>query len=436
MPHHCLLEITALLSVFFTSTVISFVDHHFDSSFSAKRHRRFYYSGLIRCDQHIQFSTRLELLKQSNPRRQIFLNVQPSEEYSDDFDDKAIRLQATDFFNELRGSKSLVAISDLASSYYFEEMLQDGVVTKKTLSDLAGGRRQMNFELFYSVCSSLNQFQDDYFEKLSVNEGEIERRDEARKSFNELRGEGSKVSLAALKELYYFDEMLADGVITKDKLSDVVGKKRLLDFDSFYKVVLEFDKLNRVKTESSNPDVEANQTSNEVSITSHINDTAHSPASDRDEEMEIRREMTEDEVENARIADEKEARDTAAVLDLFDKLSSGSEKASVESFKGWSFIKNMITEKVIEESTVDCLTGLLGITDSELNLSEFEQLLRLFDESTGSGIIEVKSPTHDIHFFLSIFFIVTLNCVMIPPSYGTPLTLLYCIVLCYFRTTT
>ena len=403
MAYHSLLEITALLLVLFTSTVICFVGQHFDSSFSLKSHQRLFYSEYIQCDRRIKFFSTVKLRKHSSLLRQTFLNVKTSEEYTDDFDDKAIRLQATDFFNELRGSKSLVAISDLASSYYFEEMLQDGVVTKKILSDLAGGRRQMNFELFYSVCSSLNQLQDDYFEKLSVNEGEIERRDEARTLFNELRGEESKASLAALKELYYFDEMLADGVITKKKLSDIAGKKRLLDFDSFYKIVQEFDKLNRVETESSSLEVEVNQTSNEVSTVSHVKNTTHSAASDRYEEMEIRREMTEDEVENARIADEKEARDTAAVLGMFDKLSCGSEKVSIENFKEWSVIKNMVSERIIEESTVDCLTGLLGLTHSELDYAEFEQLLRLFDESTGSGIIEVRSRPHHFHSLHYVF---------------------------------
>lgn len=396
MPNSALLKIATLLSVFLTSNVISFVDHHFDTSFSLKPHQRIFNSNFICSNWHRKFSHSLEL-RENRCLRQALVDVQPPEKYTDDFDDEAIRLQAKDFFNDLRGVKSFVSVSDLATTYYFEEILQDGVATKKTLSDLAGGRRLMNFELFYSVCSSLNRLQDEFFIKLSDDAGEIERRDEARRLFNELRGEGLKVSVAALKELYYFDEMLADGVITKERLSKIIGRKRLLDFESFYRLSLEFDKLDRLEKESSNLDIEVDKMSHEGIKLNVEKEMAQGTASDYEEEMEIRREMTEDEVENARIADEKEARDTAAILGLFNKLSFGYDKVSIQSFNEWNIVKNMISEGSIEEETVNYLTGLLGITDNELNLTEFEQLLRLFDESTGSGIIEVRNYMHRLH---------------------------------------
>lgn len=312
-------------------------------------------------------------------------------------DDSEIRFAAQTFFNELRGTKPSVAVKDLASSYYFEEMLQDGVVTKKDLVNLTLGKRLMDFELFYSVCCKLNRLQDDFINSSSYDIDHLTKKDEAKVLFNELRGDGTKVSLEALKSIYYFDEMLKDGIVTKEVLTKITQRKRQFDFEIFYKVCCELDNLTAVKVEAFDEKARTDNVTDDAAPKVVLTEAEEKRVQmiDRAEELEIRREMSEDELENARIAHEKESRLSTAITGSYNKLLKGSPKLSIENFKNSQMVADMFAEGIIEAETVDSLVGILGFTD-DLDMEEFEVLLRLLDEATGSGIIEVQDLHHSV----------------------------------------
>jgi hypothetical protein len=307
-------------------------------------------------------------------------------------DDLEIKFAAQTFFNELRGTKPSVSVKDLASSYYFEEMLQDGFVTKKDLANLTFGKRLMDFELFYSVCCELNKLQDDFVNSTSYNIDDLTKKDDAKALFNELRVDGSKVSLAALKSIYYFDEMLKDGIVTKEVLADITQRKRQFDFETFYKICCELDNLTAPKAEVFDDNLPAASVGDEAEPRKKLTEAEeeHVQILDKAEELEIRREMSEDEVENARIALEKESRLQVAITGSFNKLLGGSQKLSIEKFKSGQIVADMLAEGVVEPDTVDSLAGILGLKD-DLDIEEYEMLLRLLDEATGTGLIEVHT---------------------------------------------
>lgn len=307
-------------------------------------------------------------------------------------DDSEIKFAALTFFNELRGTKPSVSVKDLASSYYFEEMLQDGVVTKEDLSKLTLNKRQMDFALFYSVCCKLNRLQDDFVNSASYNIDDLTKKDEAKELFNELRGEGTKVSLAALKSIYYFDEMLKDGIVTKEVLANITQKKRQFDFETFYKICCELDNLTAPKVELVDENLKAESVGDDAEPKKQLTEAEekHLEILDKAEELEIRREMTEDEVENARIAVEKESRLQIAISGSFNELLGGSQKLSIEKFKNGQIVADLLVEGRVEADTVDSLVEILGFTD-DLDIEEYEMLLRLLDEATGSGLIEVSA---------------------------------------------
>lgn len=294
------------------------------------------------------------------------------------------------FFNELRGTKRSVSVKDLASSYYFEEMLQDGFVTRKDLTSLTFGKRLIDFELFYSVCCKLNRLQDDFVSSSSYNIDDLTKKDDAKVLFDTLRGDKPKVSLLALKSVYYFDKMLEDGFVTKELLTNITQRKRQFDFETFHRICCDLDNLTAPKLElfdENLPTESAGDGTEPKKILSEVEEK-HARILDTAEELEIRREMSEDEVENARIALEKESRLQIAITGSFNKLSEGSQKLSIENFKNGQIVADMLAEGVVEVDTLDSLAEILGLKD-DLDIEEYEMLLRLLDEATGWGLIEV-----------------------------------------------
>ena len=51
----------------------------------------------------------------------------------------------------------------------------------------------------------------------------------------------------------------------------------------------------------------------------------------------------------------------------------------------------MLAENIIDASTIDNLVGILGFEEN-MDFEEFNQLVRLLDDSTGMGLVEVLYP--------------------------------------------
>lgn len=311
------------------------------------------------------------------------------------------RLSAQSFFDDLRGTKMKVALSALLDTYYVEEMLQDGVVTKKQLTVMAQGKRQLNFELFYEICCALNKLQDIFVASDDYDVYEIAKQDEAKALFNELRGDKSMVSVTALKSLYYFEEMLQDGAITAKQFTDITHRKRQLDFQHFYDACTRLDALTAV-VEELGADVKS-----EDKITDKIMDTNLSSklsqlpieerrpvVSEAEKEFEVDKKLREEDdaerLVERDIEEKKEIKVDTIIRTHFMNLAIDSNEVSVNQFKNWPIVISMLIEGVIDTGTVDNLLSILGFADN-MTFAEFNELVHLLDDATGMGLIEVKN---------------------------------------------
>lgn len=309
------------------------------------------------------------------------------------------RLSTISFFNDLRGVKAKVPLSALIGSYYVEEMLQDGVVTKKQLTDIAQGKRQLDFELFYEVCNTLNKLQDDFVASDAYDSVKIAEQDEAKKVFNELRGDKNTVSVTAVKSLYYFDQMIKDGVITSQQFSEMTSRKRQFDYDLFYATCSKLDSLidasesKGVKEgvkEEEDVDEEAEERI-EVNDTISTEGTATSPA----EDLRGQREQDQlfidiiDRSNERELEEKKEIQVVSIIRELFSKLHTEAGIVTIQSFKNLPVVENMLAENVIDTTTIDTLVSILDLKDS-MDFDDFNQLVRLLDDSTGMGLVEVQ----------------------------------------------
>ena len=318
--------------------------------------------------------------------------------------DEETRLYAQDFFNELRGTKKAVAVKDLASSYYFESMMFEGAVTRKQLADIVGGKRVMGFEEFYDVCITLNRLQDIFFSSDDYDDDKVAKLNEAREVFDNLRGSKPKLSVTVFKSLYYFDEMIKDGIISKESFSILSDGKRQLDFATFFRISTELDKLiedydsANVSDKQNVKDEKLGHNTalidNQVRI---IDDTGSklifNPAvGDSGDQMGSRTarrdDFTEDELENSRKADEMESLLRSAVSDVYNMLSNGSTCLSLEKIKKWEVVDRLLMEGYIEKDTVNYLASILGLAD-DIRLEDFVLFVGLLDEATSMGIMEV-----------------------------------------------
>ena len=310
----------------------------------------------------------------------------------------AAKLSAQAFFDDLRGTKAKVALSALIDTYYVEEMLQDGVLTRKQLIAMAKGKRQLNFEMFYEMCSALNNLQDVFIASDNYDINKIGKQDEAKALFNNLRGEKSTVSVTALKSLYYFEEMLQDGAITSKQFIDITRRKRQLDFESFYDACSKLDSL----TASVESHEDGRRSQNEINDTvtnSHTSLNSPSTTDDKSalapqiqKQSEVDQQLEEEDLAERLLVREievkKEIKVDAIIRANFMKLACSSNKVSLKNFKKWSVVEGMLADGVIDTDTVDCLVTTLGFAEN-ITLEEFNQLVLLLDDATGMGLIEV-----------------------------------------------
>lgn len=325
-------------------------------------------------------------------------NVTCEDLSSSEVEEAAARLSAQSFFDDLRGTKAKVALSALIDTYYVEEMLQDGVLTKKQLIALAQGKRQLNFEMFYEMCSALNNLQDVFIASDNYDINKIAKQDEAKALFNNLRGEKSTVSVTALKSLYYFEEMLQDGAITSKQFTDITRRKRQLDFESFYEACSKLDDLTAAVESLEDDKIPVNKTGE----TETNSDTSLNPPSTTDDksvldpenqkQSEVDKQIQEEDLVERQLERDlevkKEIKVDAIIRAHFMKLACSNNKVSLKNFKSWTVVEAMLADGVIDTNTVDSLSELLGYVEN-VTFDEFNQLVLLLDDATGMGLIQV-----------------------------------------------
>eukprot|EP01042_Synura_sphagnicola_P033413 gene33413-42912_t len=165
-------------------------------------------------------------------------------------------------YDQLRGKKSSVSVSDVLGWDQVKEILSEGLVEKSELEELLskwgkktgkGGEASLDFESFYGFMQEMDEileYEDDAEDDEDEEEDDGEEGDdeeitdeEMREMFDEVRGKRSGVSVKAFKKWDEVSGMVADGEVTMSAIDDEL--KRLgvskadgvLSFDQFSDMV-------------------------------------------------------------------------------------------------------------------------------------------------------------------------------------------------------
>ena len=292
-----------------------------------------------------------------------------------------------------------------------KDMIEDGLVTKEQMkemvSEVAGDKKQLDFDQFYDIVSQLDEIAEDAEDDLTDDEDEDELTEEdlkevAKELFDELRGKDKKVSIAAFMASEDVKDMIEDGLLTKEQMkemvSEVAGDKKQLDFEQFYDIVSQLDEIAEgAEDEDDLTDDEAEVQVESLESTKGFGSktalsskpiplTAQNSASDEDDEFDGDFEdMSEEDVDEM-------------LREVFDELKGKKGKTlTMKAFKKWEDIEEMLGTGIIDVQTIDDLAEKVGVKKGgDISYEQFKALVELLDEVAGEDDdSEEMSPTDE-----------------------------------------
>ena len=289
-----------------------------------------------------------------------------SEEGFDGEGDEEIDDMIQEIFDDLRGKDDKVGVAAVKEWEDVKEMIAAKLMTSADLDEaiksIAGAKKSLDFEQFYKLVELLDDIAADGDEptasapavKKTSNaapeatddddtEEEIDEEFEeaARELFDELRGKADKVSVSSLKKWGDVKEMIDGGVISGEELDEAlrdVGVTKTLDFDQFCTFIEVIDSIS-----GGNADEE-------------------SDGDDDDDDEE-----------------EEEGSQEDILRDLFDELRGKDDKVSVEKFKKWGELQDMLSQELIADNDVDEAIAAVG-AKKVLDFLQFSKLVEAIDD--------------------------------------------------------
>jgi len=282
-------------------------------------------------------------------------------EDSDEDDDETMKDVARELFDELKGGDSKLSVAAFKSWSDVKDLVDNDLITSEALNEMilkvSNGKKNLDFEQFFSLVSSLDEsgeddFDEETLEKVELNGEEEEMNDKemreiAQEEFDSLRGKEKKVSVIALKAWSNVIEMLEDQVITKDQLDEIVGDvadgKKQLDFEQFYEIVIALE----------NAAVEGNEYLEKIE-----DDEEKADATDVEDDDEDLLEISKT---------------------LFDELRGKDKKVSVTAFMGWSEIKEMMEDGVMTQEQLTEIVAEIADGKKQLDFETFHAIVKQLD---------------------------------------------------------
>ena len=329
----------------------------------------------------------------------------------DELTEEDLKEMAKELFDELRGKDKKVSIAAFMAWGDVKDMIEDGLLTKdeikEIVSEVAGDKKQLDFDQFYDIVSQLDEIAEDAEDDLTDDEDEDELTEEdlkevAKELFDELRGKDKKVSIAAFMASEDVKDMIEDGLLTKEQMkemvSEVAGDKKQLDFEQFYDIVSQLDEIAEgAEDEDDLTDDEAEVQVESLESTKGFGSktalsskpiplTAQNSASDEDDEFDGDFEdMSEEEVDEM-------------LREVFDELKGKKGKTlTMKAFKKWEDIEEMLGTGIIDVQTIDDLAEKVGVKKGgDISYEQFKALVELLDEVAGEDDdSEEMSPTDE-----------------------------------------
>ena len=289
----------------------------------------------------------------------------------EELDEEDMKEVAKELFDQLRGKDKMVSVAAFMAWEDLKDMIEEEVVTKEQIKDIlsmaSDGKKQLDFEQFYSVVTKLDEIAEDSIEEGDEGDDELdeeELQEYAMELFDELRGKDKKVSVAAIMAWDDVKEMIKEKVMSKEEIMEIVseaaGGKKQLDFEQFYEVVTQLEDFAAGSDEGAD-DLEVTPTTKGFGSknTEDVED---------DESFE---DMNDEEVDEM-------------LQEVFEELKGKSKALSMKAFKKWEDIVEMIDSGIIDEKTVDSLASKVGCEKGkDLSYPQFKALVELLDEVAG-----------------------------------------------------
>ena len=289
----------------------------------------------------------------------------------EELDEEDMKEVAKELFDQLRGKDKMVSVAAFMAWEDLKDMIEEEVVTKEQIKDIlsmaSDGKKNLDFEQFYSVVTKLDEIAEDSIEEGDEGDDELdeeELQEYAMELFNELRGKDKKVSVAAIMAWDDVKEMIKEKVMSKEEIMEIVseaaGGKKQLDFEQFYEVVTQLEDFAAGSDEGAD-DLEVTPTTKGFGSknTEDVED---------DESFE---DMNDEEVDEM-------------LQEVFEELKGKSKALSMKAFKKWEDIVEMIDSGIIDEKTVDSLASKVGCEKGkDLSYPQFKALVELLDEVAG-----------------------------------------------------
>ena len=326
------------------------------------------------------------------------------EDVEDDANEEDLKEVAKELFDELRGKDKKVSVSAFMAWEDIKDMIKDGLLTKEEIkemvSEVAGDKKQLDFDQFYDIVSQLDEIAEGAEDQ---NEDEDELTEEdlkemAKELFDELRGKDKKVSVSAFMASEDIKDMIEDGLLNlqqmKEMVSEVAGDKKQLDFDQFYDIVSQLDEIAEVAEDDlmdEDDDVQAEPSEKGFGGKAALSSKSvplseQNGAFDEDDESEGDFEdMSAEEVDEM-------------LREVFDELKGKKGKTlTMKAFKKWEDIEEMLEIGVIDAKTIDDLAEKVGVKKGgDIAYEQFKALVELLDEVAGEDDeSEDMSPADD-----------------------------------------
>lgn len=264
--------------------------------------------------------------------------------------DEEFKEYAKEMFDSLRGNLAEVPVKAFKAWEDVKEMISLELLTMQDIDDVimaAGIKNSMNFDEFCDVVEAINDIAD-----ASDEDAEVVKK--YQEIFDKLKGKNEKLSIANFKKWDAVKSAIEEGVLKMGDIDyhikETLRKDKEMNFDQFYSLV------DVIEGEGDDDDDDA----------------------DWDESMEDEDDEAEEE-ENATATPSLDEEYHALAKDLFDELRGKDATCSLQKFKNWGDLKEMIEGKIITQDDVNNVLKRLGVKES-LNFDQFYQVVRLIDE--------------------------------------------------------
>jgi len=287
--------------------------------------------------------------------------------------DEAVR----EVFDELRGSEDKVSPKTFRQWGDISSMIDEGILTENDLDEairlVAGAKnRRLNFEQFSSLVYTLddlavsdddNDETDDEIDDTTVDINNIEDEEDALSDdeflevtegvFEELSSSNNNeyVTISSLLEWNDIQEMISEGLLDQSALEGIIEDVGVIDTDKINKKQF-IEIFNALDEATADYDV----------LDDDLDDTN----------------LSNNNIVN--VDDEVEEELLAITRDLYDQLRGSSLTLSMNKFRKWEDLKEMMDEGVLDPRTLDTLLESVSADNGEMNFDQFANLMNVLDE--------------------------------------------------------